>query len=137
MADPQVIRAQAPAVQAAPHSAHAAARERLAMVLFGATGDLSGRKILPALFALWKGKFLPDRIVILGVAIEKLSDDQFRDHARKAITEHGRIKPASDDEWKEFAKLLSYQPVDFSNSASFDDLGKRIVGLEAQNQLPG
>lgn len=107
------------------------------MILFGATGDLSGRKILPALFALWKGKFLPDRIVILGVAIEKLSDDQFRDLARKAITEHGRIKPANDDEWKEFATLLSYQPVDFSNSASFDDLGKRIIGLEAQNHLPG
>ena len=53
------------------------------MVLFGATGDLSGRKILPALFALWQGKFLPEQIAIVGVAIEKYTDDQFRDLARK------------------------------------------------------
>ncbi len=63
------------------------------MVLFGATGDLSGRKILPALFALWKGKFLPPQMAIVGVAIEKLSDDQFREIAKKSINEHGRLKP--------------------------------------------
>src|SRR5690606_9983750 len=90
-----------------------------------------------ALFALWKGKFLPERFAVLGVAIEKLSDDQFRDLARKAITEHGRLKPANDDEWKQFATLLSYQSVDFSNAASFDDLGARIVGLATAQQLSG
>ena len=52
--------------------AAAAAKEPLTLVLFGATGDLSGRKILPALFALWQGKFLPEKIAIVGVAIEKL-----------------------------------------------------------------
>jgi glucose-6-phosphate 1-dehydrogenase len=137
MPTPQVIRAQASAAKVETITATAAASEPLVQVLFGATGDLSGRKILPALFALWKGKFLPDKFAILGVAIEKLSDDQFRDLARKAITEHGRLKPESDDEWKQFATLLSYQSVDFSNAESFVALGKRITGIESQRQLPG
>src|SRR2546423_1311990 len=119
MPDPQVIRA---AGQALPQHvqtvvASAAAKEPLVLVLFGATADLSGRKILPALFALWQGKFLAEKIAVVGVAIEKLGDDQFRDLARKAIQEHGRLKPASDDEWKKFATLLSYQSVDFSDAA--------------------
>ena len=98
MSSPQIIRARGPAVQeAATLIGSAAAKEPLTVVLFGATGDLSGRKIIPALFALWQGKFLPERIVILGVAIEKYTDDQFRDLARKSIQEHGRLKPENDD----------------------------------------
>lgn len=139
MPDPQVIRVKGGATPQHVQTviAAAAAKEPLVLVLFGATGDLSGRKILPALFALWQGKFLPEKIAVVGVAIEKLSDDQFRDLARKAIGEHGRLKPASDDEWKKFATLLSYQSVDFSDAASFAALGKRIAGIEGQIGLPG
>ena len=79
MASAQVIRARGPSVKIGTDMPTAAgAKEPLVMVLFGATGDLSGRKILPALFALWQGKFLPDKITIIGVAIEKYGDDQFR-----------------------------------------------------------
>jgi glucose-6-phosphate 1-dehydrogenase len=115
----------------------AGAQEPLTLILFGATGDLSGRKILPALFALWRGNFLPKQFAIVGVAIDKLSDDQFRDMARTSINEHGRLKPADDDEWRKFASLLAYQSVDFSNAVSFDALGKRISAVEAQQHLPG
>src|SRR5262245_29692836 len=102
-ASPQVIKARAPAAKAQTIVAAAAAKEPLALVLFGATGDLSGRKILPALFSLWKGNFLPEKMAVLGVAIDKLTDDQFRDLARKSISEHGRLKPANDEEWNKFA----------------------------------
>jgi glucose-6-phosphate 1-dehydrogenase len=138
MPSTQIIRAHGPAVQEAASSiASAAAKEPFTLVLFGATGDLSGRKIIPALFALWQGKFLPERFVILGVAIEKYTDDQFRDLARKSIQEHGRLKPESDAQWKQFAAALSYQSVDFSNAASFAELSKRVSALETQNNLPG
>ncbi len=80
MPSTQIIRAHGPAAKPAEGlGVSAAAKEPLVMVLFGATGDLSGRKILPALFALWKGKFLPPQMAIVGVAIEKLTDDKFRD----------------------------------------------------------
>ena len=134
----QIIRALIPGVKVDQKDVYAAAgREPLALTLFGATGDLSGRKILPALFALWQGKFLPEKIAVVGVAIEKYTDDQFRDLARKAIQEHGRLKPANDDQWRQFAALLSYQSVDFSDSASFAALGRRIIGLEEKNNLTG
>src|SRR3954470_19630761 len=108
----QVVKARVPEEKAPPATvptASAAAKEPLVMVLFGATGDLSGRKILPALFALWQGKFLPPQMAVVGVAIEKMSDDQFRDLACKSIHEHCRLKPIDDDEWKRFASMLSYQ----------------------------
>jgi glucose-6-phosphate 1-dehydrogenase len=138
MPTPQIIRAQGPVEKMMPQlGAAAAAKEPLVMVLFGATGDLSGRKILPALFALWQGKYFPEKIAVVGVAIEKYSDDQFRDLARKAVNEHGRLKPASDDEWKKFASLLSYQSVDFADTASYKALGNRIAGIESKQHLPG
>ena len=139
MPDPQIIRAAGVVVPQDVQNlaAAAAAKEPLVLVLFGATGDLSGRKILPALFALWQGKFLPEKIAVVGVAIEKYSDDQFRDLARKAIQDHGRLKPANDDEWKKFAGLLSYQSVDFGDAASFAALGKRIATLDRQYGLLG
>src|SRR5262249_50081106 len=138
MAEPQVIRAAGGKTSQTAQTivAAAAAKEPLVLILFGATGDLSGRKILPALFALWQGKFLREKIAIVGVAIEKYSDDQFRDLANKAVKEHGRLKPAADDEWKKFAGLLSYQSVDFSDAASFAALGTRIAGIEGQLGLP-
>jgi glucose-6-phosphate 1-dehydrogenase len=138
MPSAQIIRAHGPAVKIAPRIvASSAAQEPAVLVLFGATGDLSGRKILPALFALWQGKFLPDQISIVGVAIEKYNDDQFRDLARKAVQTHGRLKPASDDEWNQFAALLSYQSVDFSDTASYVNLGQRITAIESQRHMPG
>ncbi|HZZ27357.1 MAG TPA: glucose-6-phosphate dehydrogenase [Pirellulales bacterium] len=134
----QIIRAHGPAIKTAPKMvASAAAQEPAVLVLFGATGDLSGRKILPALFALWQGKFLPDQLAIVGVAIEKNTDDQFRDLARKAVESHGRLKPANDDEWNQFAALLQYQSVDFGNTESYASLSQRITGIESQRHMPG
>src|SRR5262249_1392468 len=77
------------------------------------------------------------KIAVIGVAIEKLSDDQFRDLARKSVNEHGRLKPANDDEWRRFAGLLSYQTVDFGSADSFATLGNRVTGLEKQLGLSG
>ncbi len=138
MASPQVIRARSPApAKTQTLMTAAAAKEPLALVLFGATGDLSGRKILPALFSLWQEKYLPEKMAVVGVAIDKLTDDQFRDLARKSINEHGRLKPANDDEWNKFAAMLSYQTVDFSDGASFDSLGQQLSAVEKQRGLPG
>jgi glucose-6-phosphate 1-dehydrogenase len=136
----QVVKARVPEEKTPPATvptASAAAKEPLVMVLFGATGDLSGRKIIPALFALWQGKFLPPSMAVVGVAIEKLSDDEFRAQARKSIDAHARLKCTNEAEWAEFAKILSYQSVDFGNSASFDELTARVTTLEKERNLPG
>jgi glucose-6-phosphate 1-dehydrogenase len=79
------------------------------IVLFGATGDLAKRKLLPGLAYLQQSKFAPD-VRVIGTATEDLSCDEFRDRARKAVETFGTHK-MSDQEWAQFAERLEYVPV--------------------------
>ena len=63
------------------------------MVIFGATGDLSGRKLLPALYNLAKQRLLPAGFAVVGAAIDDLTDDAFRKHASEKIAEFSRTQP--------------------------------------------
>jgi glucose-6-phosphate 1-dehydrogenase len=62
------------------------------MVLFGATGDLARRKLIPGLFHLWTAGLLPE-FRILGTSLDDLDDDAFRAHARAALDEFARHAP--------------------------------------------
>jgi glucose-6-phosphate 1-dehydrogenase len=76
------------------------------VVLFGATGDLSRRKLLPGLLNLSQAKLLPDFRVI-GAARTEMTDDEFRDYALDACAEFGR-RDFSEEARREFAQRLSY-----------------------------
>lgn len=137
MTQAHVVRAQGRPFAQTESIAAVAAQEPVCLILFGATGDLAGRKLMPALFALWQGKFLPESFAIVGSAIESLNDDQFRQRARDDIQAHGRLKPASADEWNRFASHLYYQSVNFTSPASYRDLSARLQALEKQHGLTG
>jgi glucose-6-phosphate 1-dehydrogenase len=137
MSSAEVIQAHAAEVQSDVQPTDIAARQPATLVLFGATGDLSSRKILPALFALWQGGYLPQQYAIVGVAFEQMTDDAFRDNARKAIQEHGRIKPADDKEWGRFAQRLFYQHADFGKAETYLQVAERVQGVEQKLKLPG
>ena len=77
------------------------------MVLFGATGDLAKRKLLPGLFHLYELGLLPERFRIVGTSRSELSDGEFRQLARTVIEMSHRASLA-DDHVEQFAKLLSY-----------------------------
>jgi glucose-6-phosphate 1-dehydrogenase len=77
------------------------------LVLFGATGDLARRKLLPGLFHLGEAGLLPERYRIVCVSRDALTDDEFRAFAHKAVDEFGR-RPTTGEAWKEFSRLLSY-----------------------------
>jgi glucose-6-phosphate 1-dehydrogenase len=77
------------------------------IVMFGATGDLARRKLLPGLFHLAAARLMPDRYQVIGSARRGLTDDQFREHARRATAEFGNIKPAGEA-WEAFARRLSF-----------------------------
>ncbi|MBL8264838.1 glucose-6-phosphate dehydrogenase [Steroidobacter sp.] len=79
------------------------------VVLFGATGDLARRKLLPGLFHLTSVGFIPG-CRIVGVSLDELTADQFRELAYKALTEFS-VRPVADAEWKEFASSLDYVPL--------------------------
>ena len=78
------------------------------IVLFGATGDLARRKLLPGLFHLNEVGLMPKRFRIVGTSRSAISDDEFRSLARAAVEEFGRMPIAGDASWDEFAQTLSY-----------------------------
>ncbi|MFB6806946.1 glucose-6-phosphate dehydrogenase [Streptomyces sp. NPDC056387] len=103
------------------------------VVLFGATGDLARRKLLPGLFHLAKAGLLPQRYRIVGSAptAEALSDEQFRAHARQAVAEFGRSRP-DGPEWQEFEAALSFGAADTDATEPLE----RAVG-EAERAVGG
>jgi glucose-6-phosphate 1-dehydrogenase len=79
------------------------------VVLIGATGDLSRRKLLPGLFHLSSSGFIPG-CQIVGVSLDDIDADGFRKIARDAVTEFS-MRPLSDSDWEAFAKTLHYVPI--------------------------
>jgi glucose-6-phosphate 1-dehydrogenase len=103
------------------------------LVLFGATGDLARRKLLPGLFHLGEAGLLPERYRIVCASRDALTDDEFRAFAHVAVDEYGR-RPAGGEAWDEFSRLLSYVDSDAGPRALAETIARAEaeVGDEAQ-----
>ncbi len=104
------------------------------LIIFGASGDLAYRKLLPALFTLACNDLLPENYVLLGAARTPYTDDAFRDHIRQGVEEFGRIKPDECDRWQEFASRLYYQHIQYDERKDFQTLKQRLEELEKAHQ---
>ena len=93
----------------ARHSSRVGPRYPQVVVLVGATGDLSRRKLLPGLFHLASAGFIPGSRII-GLSLEDLDADSFRTMAREALDQFGSRK-AGDGDWAAFAEALDYVPL--------------------------
>ena len=98
------------------------------VVIFGASGDLARRKLLPGLFHLFHEGMLPESFAVIGYARTDLSDDEFRDHAREAVAKRGGLQ---DDRWEGFAERLSYISGEFQKERDFEHLARHIEKVEA------
>jgi glucose-6-phosphate 1-dehydrogenase len=85
------------------------------LVMFGATGDLAKRKLLPGLFHLAAAGLMPDKYQIIGSSRRSMTDKQFRDSASQAIAEFGSRKP-SGAAWQAFKSRLSFVSADSSRT---------------------
>lgn len=111
--------------------------EPCAIILFGASGDLAKRKVIPAMFDLAQHNSLGDRFAILGFARTPMTDESFRQsisEAAKTISEVGPIDPAK---WDAFASNLYYCPGDYGDPDSYARLAKRVAELNEQRNLGG
>jgi glucose-6-phosphate 1-dehydrogenase len=107
------------------------------IVIFGATGDLAKRKLLPALYGLWHAQFLPEQFAIVGVGRGDKADVVFREEiVMKAIQEFRKDAPKSDG-WQAFLSRIFYQSADFTKATGMDALADRIRRLEGDQRLPG
>ncbi len=91
------------------------------IVIFGASGDLTQRKIVPALYSLYLENRLPAGFAIVGVARTPMSDDAFREHLRPGAAQFARRK-GDDADWRTFAQRLSYVAGDYRDDALWQQL---------------
>ncbi len=98
------------------------------LVIFGASGDLTRRKLIPALFSLCRRKLLPKNFAVLGASRTPLSDDTFREKASGFLS--------GEKEIAEFLKLLFYEPVSPTEAGDFKKLSARLESLGKERGIP-
>jgi len=102
-------------------------------VLFGAAGDLSKRKLIPALFNLVRAKLLPDRFAIMGVSVDDLSLEDFRTQVMSFLPNDS--SSVADLAW--FRERLFYQRGDFADPNTFNALRERLGTIDAEQHTEG
>jgi glucose-6-phosphate 1-dehydrogenase len=102
------------------------------LILFGGTGDLAWRKIMPALFQAFRHGSLPAGGRIIGVARDDLSDEQYRALIKSRFDQVELAKRPSEEEFSRFAALLGYLRMDLSNSADYAQLAARLQQRPAE-----
>src|SRR5947209_8618979 len=131
-----VIRPRVPAVLPSALFGGVARPAPCTILICGATGDLPARKLLPALFGLWRGGFLPRDLAVVGVARRDKSDDEFRKEVREAIRKFRKDGQTADG-WDEFLGRVFYHRADFTSDAGLRTLAERLPQLERERGLPG
>jgi glucose-6-phosphate 1-dehydrogenase len=99
------------------------------VVIFGASGDLAKRKLIPSLYNLQVHGLLPENFAVLGVARSENTDESFRKDMTKAINQHATVK-VDTAEWKKFEKTLFYQQADYSHPDTYKTLKKRLAEFD-------
>ena len=108
------------------------------LVIFGATGDLTQRKLVPALFDLFCENKLPAQFCIVGFARREQSDDAFRATLRASVQQFGRVKPdAATERWEKFAQAICYHQSEFDSADGYARLAQRLRELDAAHGTQG
>lgn len=110
--------------------------EPATIVIFGGTGDLTERKLMPALYTLYAEHLLPARFTILGTARRAFSDEAYRNLLEEAVRAHARV-PLVDAVWQSFAQNIFYEQADFGETAEYDELSERLWELDAERGTQG
>jgi glucose-6-phosphate 1-dehydrogenase len=106
-------------------------------VLFGATGDLAHRKVVPALFQLWRTHLLPHEFTIVAVGRRAYTDDAFRQELRDALDKYSRVQPVDRETWEDLAERIVYQRGDFNDPATYSSLAERLDELDEERGTRG
>ena len=111
--------------------------ESATVVILGASGDLTQRKLGPALHSLSCEGLLPPTIHVLGVARSELTDGAFRDRLYEGVTEYARLTPGVCELWPNFASRLSYLAGHYDDPETYRRLAERLAQLDAEAATPG
>jgi glucose-6-phosphate 1-dehydrogenase len=107
------------------------------LVLFGATGDLAHRKVMPAMYHLWRTNLLPHEFLVLAVGRRPYEDDAFAGEVRASLEEYSRVLPIDEDAWGSFSERIRYHRCDFGDPGGFDILASRLDELDEEQGTRG
>ncbi|HEX5012657.1 MAG TPA: glucose-6-phosphate dehydrogenase [Candidatus Limnocylindrales bacterium] len=107
------------------------------LVLFGATGDLAHRKVVPALYHLWRSNLLPHEFVVLCLGRRPYSPETLRAEYRASLEKYSRVLPIDETAWRSFARRIFYERLDFGDPAGFDQLVTRLEHLDLEHGTEG
>ena len=99
------------------------------IVIFGASGDLTSRKLIPALYHLFKDHQMPPMFRVVGFARREKTDDSWRQELRAALDQFSRTKPVDEAVWREFAKNISYCQGDLADTAAYGRLEQLLTSF--------
>ena len=105
-----------------------------AIIIFGASGDLTSRKLIPALYNLYVNNYLPESFFIVGCARTKLNHENFRDRVKEALEKAG-VEDLS--KFKTFASSLYYQSIEYSDLTTFRSLANLLKDRDIKHKTAG
>lgn len=108
-----------------------------AIVIFGASGDLTKRKLVPALFRLYQEKLLPEQFAIVGISRSAMTHDEFRTRMEEAITKYAPSQLQEASAWHNFAQGLFYVPGDLSNQETYQQLNELLQKIDHHRGTDG
>jgi glucose-6-phosphate 1-dehydrogenase len=107
-----------------------------ALVIFGASGDLSHKKLFPALYSLAFRRLLPEHFAVVGVARTEGSDEQFREEMKESVRKYGRDE-LRDDVWQSFADGMRWVTADFADEGAEDALVEVLEEVDRERGTEG
>src|SRR5690242_14819115 len=96
------------------------------LVIFGASGDLAKRKLIPAVYEMAREKLLPEKFALVGFARSPMSDEEFRKECRDAMTKFARTQPVDEAIVKRVEAAAHYMAGGYDDAASYDRLGEKL-----------
>jgi len=100
------------------------------LVIFGATGDLTHKKLMPALYTLYREKYLSGDSQIIGFARRPYTDEAFQEEMAQAVRRHATIKDFESSTWKRFARTISYQQGTFEDRSAYKALRQTLDAFD-------
>lgn len=111
--------------------------EACVMVIFGASGDLTRRMLIPDLFKLYKEKLLPENFTILGFSRKELDDKSFRESMKEAVTEFINGDVVAEKIYNKFEKNIYYISENYDDPESYKRLSEKLESLDKEKNIKG
>ncbi len=105
------------------------------VVIFGASGDLTERKLMPALFSLACEGLLPEHFAVIGVARSELDDESFRQKIGAGIEAHSRLTPPECQLWADFSQNIFYHRTNYDDPAGYKALSKLLAKIDKERKV--